>query len=239
MKYCVNCGTQIQPNSRFCGKCGTKVTEEINPAPSQNSPSPNDQTQIPPQQFQQLNTPGVYGSAGQYDNYNSGHNNEGTNSKRTTLIASLCATLIVLVGGALWFFLAHDNKSSQQYTIPVTQTSEQPEKSNINSYGNRNTYYTPEECLEHWPYNMPTGGSLSQFAWLSTYELKPRDLYDFSKYQLRILRNAIFAMHGYVFQSDDLYDYFSNFSGYDPYTKNVTGLNRIENANISLIKKFE
>lgn len=98
---------------------------------------------------------------------------------------------------------------------------------------------SPEECLAAWPMAMPTGGSLNQFAWLADYKLSSKDLKGFSTDQLRILRNSIFARHGYIFKSDDLKDYFGNFSDYAGTTKNVTDFNKTEQANINTIKNLE
>lgn len=87
--------------------------------------------------------------------------------------------------------------------------------------------------------NLPTGGSLNQFAFLSSQLLTPEDIQNFSPAELRILRNAIFARHGYMFQSEDLKQYFGNFYDYTPVTRNVTDFNSVENANVAFIKLYE
>lgn len=89
------------------------------------------------------------------------------------------------------------------------------------------------------PASLPSGGSLSQFSYLWTSRLTPGQISGYSKAQLRILRNAIFAHHGYIFSSDDLKSYFSKFSDYRPTTKNVTNFSAIESDNIALLKKYE
>lgn len=87
--------------------------------------------------------------------------------------------------------------------------------------------------------SLPMGGSLDQFAFLSYQYLTPEDIQFFSKPELRILRNAIFARHGYIFQSEDLRNYFGNFYDYNPHTRNVSDFNSFENANVMLIKSYE
>lgn len=87
--------------------------------------------------------------------------------------------------------------------------------------------------------NLPTDGSLDQFAFLSSQLLTPEDIQDLTPAELRILRNAIFARHGYIFQSEDLKQYFSNFYDYHPVTRNVSDFNSVENANVALIKLYE
>jgi len=59
---------------------------------------------------------------------------------------------------------------------------------------------------------------------------------------LRLLRNEIFARHGYIFKSPELTDFFSKFEWYQP---NLTSdqidkvLTEIDRFNISLIKSVE
>ena len=75
---------------------------------------------------------------------------------------------------------------------------------------------------------------------LSTRLLTESDLRGFSKQELRILRNEIFARHGYIFKSQDLRDYFSKKDWYKPRYNDVTRLlNTIELKNIAFIKKHE
>lgn len=78
------------------------------------------------------------------------------------------------------------------------------------------------------------------YDWLSTREATSQDLENKSKEQLRIMRNWIYARHGYIFKSQDLTEYFSNFPWYEPTSRNVESqLNKTERDNISLIKSFE
>lgn len=65
-------------------------------------------------------------------------------------------------------------------------------------------------------------------------------LLDISREQLRLMRNAILARHGYTFKSKDLRDYFSKKSWYKPGTNNAAiKLNVIEQTNMELIKSEE
>ncbi len=86
--------------------------------------------------------------------------------------------------------------------------------------------------------SIPTSGNINVFSALSDNYLSASDLRNYSSSELRILRNAIYAMHDYDFDSPDLRDFFGNFSGYAPLTKNPH-LSKIENANVNLIKSYE
>ena len=75
---------------------------------------------------------------------------------------------------------------------------------------------------------------------LSNRKLSSSDLSAYSSADLRILRNAIFAKHGYIFKSDDLKKFFSQFDWYNPRFENVDSeLSTIEKNNISFIKQKE
>lgn len=79
-----------------------------------------------------------------------------------------------------------------------------------------------------------------EYAWLCMRYAEPEDLENKSSRELRIMRNYIFARHGYIFKSDDLRQYFSQFDWYMPTSRDVTKeLNKIERENIKLIKAYE
>lgn len=70
--------------------------------------------------------------------------------------------------------------------------------------------------------------------------LKRNELLNMNKNTLRLMRNEIFAFHGYKFNSPDLKDYFSSQDWYKPSGNDVNSrLNKYEIANINLIKSIE
>ncbi len=79
-----------------------------------------------------------------------------------------------------------------------------------------------------------------KYPFTSKEFLKAEDLENYSKKELRIIRNEIFAFHGYIFDSDDLREYFEAQYWYKPKGKNVLyRLNKFEKHNIKLIKELE
>lgn len=79
-----------------------------------------------------------------------------------------------------------------------------------------------------------------EYAWLCMRYAEPEDLENKSSRELRIMRNYIFARHGYIFKSDDLWQYFSQYDWYTPISRNVTKeLSKIERDNIKLIEAYE
>lgn len=69
------------------------------------------------------------------------------------------------------------------------------------------------------------------------------DLEGLTPQQIRIARNEIYARHGYIFNSQDLQEYFSEKSWYYPSIAaedfNEGMLNQIERANLDMIKEYE
>ncbi len=72
--------------------------------------------------------------------------------------------------------------------------------------------------------------------------LTSNELSFYDKESLGFIRNEIFARHGYVFKTEPYKSYFNSMPWYyqDPtFSGSVNDLNKIERANINLIKKFE
>lgn len=83
-----------------------------------------------------------------------------------------------------------------------------------------------------------TNKNVGRYPYTSTQKLTESDLEYLSSYDLRIMRNEIYARNGYIFDNDELRNYFSQQSWYQPYTYNPT-LNSIEQYNIMFIKNYE
>jgi hypothetical protein len=72
-----------------------------------------------------------------------------------------------------------------------------------------------------------------------------RDIDGLSSYQLKIMRNEIFARHGYIFKTDAMRNHFRNQGWYQKINKlsnnddALARLSQIEKTNIAFIKKYE
>lgn len=74
----------------------------------------------------------------------------------------------------------------------------------------------------------------------STQELKESDLKNLRKLDLQILRNTIFARHGYSFKKKTYRQFFDYVDWYIPVSNNVEGtLTALEKKNIKLLERFE
>jgi hypothetical protein len=88
--------------------------------------------------------------------------------------------------------------------------------------------------------NSPTEVYKREYPFTSEQYLSKYDLAEFGMEELRIMRNEIFAWHGYIFKSEDLQKYFLQTSWYKPRFHNVSDyLSTIEKQNIKMIKATE
>lgn len=85
-----------------------------------------------------------------------------------------------------------------------------------------------------------SGGLTGDYPEASTKLLTANDLRYTSKEVLVIMRNEIFARHGYIFKRSDLHNHFAKKPWYNPQYSDVSHLlTQVEKENIRLIKAFE
>lgn len=98
------------------------------------------------------------------------------------------------------------------------------------SVNNENSYYDNNAIDE----------SEYEYEYLREREMTYDDVKDKSAEELRLMRNYIFARRGYIFESEDLKEYFKRFSWYVPLYYDVTPrLSDIEKYNVNFIKEWE
>ncbi|MFT7590502.1 MAG: hypothetical protein ACI9UJ_000413 [bacterium] len=75
---------------------------------------------------------------------------------------------------------------------------------------------------------------------ISLDTLNESDVENESKQHLRILRNIIYARHGYSFKNKDVREFFESYDWYVPISTDVRSeLTEVEEMNIVLIKRYE
>lgn len=95
---------------------------------------------------------------------------------------------------------------------------------------NENSYYDNNAIDE----------SEYKYEYLRKREMTYDDVEGKSAEELRLMRNYIFARRGYIFESEDLKEYFEQFSWYVPLYYDVTPrLSDIEKYNVNFIKEYE
>ena len=81
---------------------------------------------------------------------------------------------------------------------------------------------------------------LGQYPQSSTRLLKTADVENLRPEELRIMRNEIYARHGYTFREKEIRGHFEQQDWYMPVSLNVTtDLTPIEQKNAALIKQYE
>lgn len=134
------------------------------------------------------------------------------------IIAIICATVIIL--GVIGFFAV------RALNAPAAESAD-------------------TEAIAGVEYNFPGDAThpdsrFHNFDWLSDRKVTSADLSGLSAGDLRLLRNAIFAMHGYRFKDVDLADYFGRFEWYEPRFKDVSArLSKLETDNVAFIQRYE
>lgn len=95
---------------------------------------------------------------------------------------------------------------------------------------NENSYYDNNAIDE----------SEYKYEYLREREMTYADVEGKSAEELRLMHNYIFARRGYIFESEDLKEYFERFSWYVPLYYDVTPrLSDIEKYNVNFIKEYE
>lgn len=98
------------------------------------------------------------------------------------------------------------------------------------SVNNENSYYDNNAIDE----------SEYEYEYLREREMTYADVEGKSAEELRLMRNYIFARRSYIFESEDLKEYFEQFSWYVPLYYDVTPrLSDIEKYNVNFIKEYE
>jgi hypothetical protein len=78
------------------------------------------------------------------------------------------------------------------------------------------------------------------YPFTSTRSLKAKDVENIDPGELRIMRNEIYARHGYCFRMKDMRRYFDAQEWYMPISIDVTAtLSNLEEKNAALIKRYE
>jgi len=150
-------------------------------------------------------------------NENSNFNtSEFTSNKKKVFIGGIVGVLLIIL--AIKFVISLDfvNSKTDEQQLQSTQPNFQ-ESSQINSQN-------------------PS----PKYEFLSARSLTASDIENMNKYDLKIMRNEIYARYGYIFKSSDMKAYFESQIWYTPKYDDVTSLlTEIEKRNVELIKRYE
>jgi cbb3-type cytochrome oxidase subunit 3 len=175
--------------------------------------------------------------------FNTAEKNNSIFSKQHILIG---ATLVIVIFLLLYYFFVFNNSDKNTTNIATTESLNQNDLKKKELELKEKELKLKERELEQNSTNTITKESSDnnsipgRFPESSTRYLSSDEIRTLSKYDLKIMRNEIFARHGYIFQTDDMKDYFRSQEWYSPRYADVNSfLTSIEKKNIDLIKYFE
>ncbi len=226
MKQCPQCQRRYDDETvTFCLDDGTRLTSSYDPqatlALSQariTDPSP---AVIPPTQITQ---PQVV--------------RQGV---RPSIVYGLVALLaLVIGGGAVALFYERgkgstaDKGNQQTETLPTSSTPAREDAANKGQPGD-------EPPPERTPGRENTSGAVpGKYPEGSTRLLTLDDVTGKSSWELKIMKNEIYARHGYIFKTSELKSYFERQAWYRPMNDDVSDLiSNIEKENAAFIKRYE
>ena len=135
------------------------------------------------------------------------------------------------------------DKYSNAYYLSFSVDNNNPKYGAFNRSDALNIRCVATSKAQSATYSMSTSTVSSipgRFPQASERFLTASDLQYLSKEELKIMRNEIFARHGYIFQTQVMKTYFQNQSWYSPQHSNVNSLlTNIEQKNIALIQSYE
>ena len=81
----------------------------------------------------------------------------------------------------------------------------------------------------------------TQYDWLSTQYVTYSDIQYLDRGQVRVLKNSIYARHGYKFKDKNLRAYFNSQYWYNGYRSTIPTreFNKVEQYNIQFLARYE
>ncbi|CAN5383246.1 hypothetical protein BH10BAC5_BH10BAC5_25550 [soil metagenome] len=175
----------------------------------------------------------------------------------TIKIILICLAVFIVLAAGVYFVLSNknENKVVTADTVNVKKDNSATENNQLKQREldlkeqelrlkekeldqKKNDKY--QSSIETQP-NRNSSNSRYRYPEASERYLTPSDLSYIPKSELELMRNEIFARHGYIFtKNEKMIRYFSSQSWYNPTSYDVNNqLSQIEKSNISLIKSYE
>ena len=171
---------------------------------------------------------------------------ESKNDNYKIAIPILIASIALIVGG---IFLSKDGFSNNQNnTASLNELNSGSTSNNTNNNFDRNNNTNDSDSSvsnsrNHSSSNKNREDDSSEYIIpdSDTRYLTRSELSGYSSDELAYIRNEIFARHGYIFEKSKYRNYFSSKSWYEPDSSfnYEYDLNKIEKANVDLIKSME
>ena len=161
-----------------------------------------------------------------------------SNYKKLIRVIISCSALILIALGILISVLLKRDKHSSSSGLSQYQATQS--STTKPSTSQTNNYYD----LEDSDFESEGDDNLGIHSYIWEYKkMEVSEASHYTKKELEIIRNSIFAHHGYRFKRKDLFDYFSQFAWYNPTTDNMAAVSKelssVERYNVEFIQKQE
>ena len=195
--------------------------------------------QVPPVAEATRVTYNAGSSTVQQNAVNYGTSPENKNNKNTIILIISGAALVVIIAIVLIIFVFSGNSSSSNGSKESMKTEKNKIENNQQSLPEteKRNELSQNQTRQNNTYGVP-----GVYPESSLRELSVNELLGYSKSQLRLMRNEIYARHGRKFESPDLINYFNSQSWYTPlFSDNEVQymLTNIEKKNIITIQQAE
>lgn len=165
-----------------------------------------------------------------------------TKKRNTYIICGIVAAFVLFF--VIKGVLGSSSEDQGKVNEPTPAEATVVEKSNVAPKENREPSVQEEkEHEEKYSLSQQEKDNSGYDNVLSERRLSDEDLADKSKKELEIMRNSIYARYGYKFKREDLLNYFSQYSWYNPTTRDMGAIynmmNDNEKYNVDFIKKHE
>lgn len=210
---------------KYCPSCGKLLADQSAPIPFTGDADDEETVAIPEPEGVTVS----YAPAGK----------PPKRGNRNTLLIIVCAAASVIICALLlYIFIGNENAADRDDDDEGERTEETRRERKRKREKERDLEYDDAARTR----NRKSGAEAEDnpWEWLSQRPVTASDIRGKSAAQLRIMRNAIFARHGYIFKSSDLEEYFSRYPWYRPRYSDVTDrLNEVERSNVAHLKKYE
>jgi len=249
VKVCPYCEELVDADAVRCPVCGEALPSadvsliakaEEQPAGISESQVPTDyvtQTSVEEEQPIASNEPSAY-----YEEAN----DKPSNRKKVIGIVVVCLAVIAVGAGCFFMGQNSSDNSENETSTEITDSSKMDGVINAEiisvdfSSDENESEETEHQSKDTDSDDVATDADKGRYVFASERLLTKDDIAGLSYSDLRIMRNEIFARHGYIFKTKDMQEYFNAQSWYIPRFSDVSDqLNEIEKKNVAFIKSYE
>lgn len=240
---CGNCGTEMNSEARFCPECGFK-----------NEPAPETAKKFCAECGSVIDEKAAFcGVCGAKTTAQSAEDKASEKEKKSSATKIVLGVLLVLVVAAscgitsyFYFLNGADKNEKQNDEKQADVETEAREDAEVEKTKKNRVRYeeTETDCTEALWEEDEYEEDEYEYLFPSDEEYITRfDLYDKTREEVALIRNEIYARHGYIFDNETYRNYFESKAWYEPCVpKEDFGdemLNDIETTNRDFIVEYE